>query len=253
MNMAVEGDHSMLTVGISNEQPLLLLCQWIPELDSQDLQILVSDWLRRTCGGGRRSRETCVKAGMVSALLETLGPHTRLHHQCASNLLWLLQALGSLSIRPGELRQLLKLLRTDGDGASERQAHPYCAQVIRALSAMARSEEASSALQYFDLTPPMAGIMVPTIQKWPGNGFAFHAWLCLDTEQHSNGNIGGKGPKRKQLYRSVTSLYTVCPHSRVRVRDTVTLLYTVRPHSQVRVRDTVTHSHYIPRSGLETQ
>ena len=79
-----------------------------------------------------------------------------------------------------------------------------------------RGERGSSALQYFDLTPPMAGIMVPSIQRWPGSGFAFHAWLCLNSEfppqqqqHHSESRLSApestlrmtKGPRRKQLYR----------------------------------------------------
>ncbi|PKK31907.1 hypothetical protein A306_00000033 [Columba livia] len=99
----------------------------------------------------------------------------------------------ALSIRPGELRQLLRLLRHERG----RGPHPYVAPVIRALSGMARVEGPSRALQSFDLTPGMAGIMVPAIQKWPGGAFAFHAWLCLSEEEPEP----VARPKRRQLYR----------------------------------------------------
>lgn len=213
---AVEGEHSQaMQLGISNEQPLLLLLQWLPDLGSRSLQLLVSQWLAAVCRGTLSCRTVAVEAGLVGSLLEVLSePPERLDRQCADSLLGLLQDLGSLSLRPCELKSLLKLLRTE-PGAPP---HPYCGRVVRVLSAMAaRGEGGCSALQYFDLTPPMAGIMVPAIQRWPGSAFAFHAWLCLNTDfpppQHHYSeshltNIDNtirmaKGPRRKQLYRFV--------------------------------------------------
>ncbi|XP_009473635.1 PREDICTED: neurobeachin-like protein 2 [Nipponia nippon] len=177
LNMAVEGDHSSFPVRpIRNEQPLLILLAWLPALACQD---------------------TCVKAGMVGCLLGALATEPALPAACSENLLELLRALGSLSIRPGELRQLLRLLRHErGQGP-----HPYAAPVIRALSGMARVEGPPRALQCFDLTPGMAGIMVPTIQKWPGGAFAFHAWLCLSEEEPEP----PVRPKRRQLYSFFTA------------------------------------------------
>ncbi|XP_038664837.1 neurobeachin-like protein 2 isoform X1 [Scyliorhinus canicula] len=198
MNMAIEDENMTSLISINNEQPLLILVQWIPDMESHNLQIFVSNWLKKVCGATLRTRMTCVKAGMLSATLESLSCHSRLHRKCGENLIDLLEVLGSLSIQPGELRQLIKLLRTD-DG----KAHPYSARVIRALSAMARKDGSESVLQYFDLTPSMAGIMVPTIQKWPGNGFAFHTWLCLN-EEREDSCLFSKRPKRKQLYSFFT-------------------------------------------------
>uniref|UniRef100_A0A673H8U3 Neurobeachin-like protein 2 n=1 Tax=Sinocyclocheilus rhinocerous TaxID=307959 RepID=A0A673H8U3_9TELE len=217
MNMAVEGEHSQaMQLGISNEQPLLLLLQWLPDLGSRSLQLLVSQWLAAVCRGTLSCRTVAVEVGLVGALLEVLSEAPeRLDRQCADALLGLLQDLGSLSLRPCELKSLLKLLRAE-PGAPP---HPYCGRVVRVLSAMAaRGEGGCSALQYFDLTPPMAGIMVPAIQRWPGNAFAFHAWLCLNTDfpppQHhySESHLTNtdnmvrmaKGPRRKQLYSFFT-------------------------------------------------
>uniref|UniRef100_A0A8C1KF72 Neurobeachin-like protein 2 n=1 Tax=Cyprinus carpio TaxID=7962 RepID=A0A8C1KF72_CYPCA len=178
MNMAVEGEHSQaMQLGISNEQPLLLLLQWLPDLGSRSLQLLVSQWLAAVCRGTLSCRTVAVEADLVGALLEVLSePPVRLDRQCADALLGLLQDLGSLSLRPCELKSLLKLLRTEPG----EPPHPYCGRVVRVLSAMAaRGEGVCSALQYFDLMPPMAGIMVPAIQRWPGSAFAFHAWLSV--------------------------------------------------------------------------
>ncbi|KAJ7322077.1 hypothetical protein JRQ81_018364, partial [Phrynocephalus forsythii] len=156
LNMAVEGDHSALPVRpIHNEQPLLILLQWIPELKPRDLQVFLSDWLRRICDASLQSRAACVKAGMVSCLLDALcTAEQELDGKCTEHLLYLLQVLGSLSLRPGELKRLLRLLRTEpGQGA-----HPYTAQVVRALSGwparMGRSELCNTST-----SPPV----------WPGS------------------------------------------------------------------------------------
>ncbi|XP_045900215.1 neurobeachin-like protein 2 isoform X4 [Micropterus dolomieu] len=219
MNMAVEGEHAHAHhLGISNDQPLLLLLQWLPDLSGQrDHQLLVAQWLATVCGGSLSCRTVAVEAGMVGALLQVLSQPQNLDRQCADALLGLLQDLGSLCLRPEELKSLLRLLRVDQDnGAVVGRVHPYCTRIIRVLSAMAAREGQGSALQYFDLTPPMAGIMVPTVQRWPGSGFAFHAWFCLNMEFSNNrkppANSGtgtqhdmGKGPRRKQLYSFFTA------------------------------------------------
>ncbi|XP_019471754.1 LOW QUALITY PROTEIN: neurobeachin-like protein 2 [Meleagris gallopavo] len=198
LNMAVEGDQSSFPARpIRNEQPLLLLLAWLPALACRELQLFLSERLRQLCEASLPSRLTCVKAGMVGSLLAALASEPALPPACSENLLELLRVLGRLSIRPGELRQLLRLLRRERG----RGAHPYTAPVLRVLSGMARAEGPPRALQYFDLTPGMAGIMVPAIQKWPGGAFAFHAWLCLSEEAF--------GPpaklKRRQLYSFFTA------------------------------------------------
>ncbi|XP_072572045.1 neurobeachin-like protein 2 isoform X2 [Paramormyrops kingsleyae] len=219
MNMAVEGHHAQAAwLGIANEQPLLLLLQWLPDLESRDLQLLVSQWLAGACGGSLACRTVAVEAGLPGTLLEVLAQPERLDRHCADALLGLLQDLGSLSLRPQELKGLLRLLRC------ERGPHPYCGRAVRALSAMA-AREGAGALQYFDLTPPMAGIMVPVIQRWPGSGFAFHAWLFLSSDgplPHGEFTATsapgtptspsspvyprlGKGLRRKQLYSFFTA------------------------------------------------
>ncbi|XP_056300146.1 neurobeachin-like protein 2 isoform X3 [Pseudoliparis swirei] len=219
MNMAVEGEHAHAHhLGISNEQPLLLLLQWLPDLSGQrDLQLLVAQWLATVCGGSLSCRTVAVEADMVGALLQVLSQPQNLDRQCADTLLGLLQDLGSLCLRPEELKSLFRLLRVDQDnGAVVGKMHPYCPRIIQVLSAMAAREGQDSALQYFDLTPPMAGIMVPTVQRWPGSGFAFHAWVCLNMEFSNNRKTSatsstgaqhdmGKGPRRKQLYSFFTA------------------------------------------------
>ncbi|KFP86614.1 Neurobeachin-like 1, partial [Acanthisitta chloris] len=196
MNMAVEGDHMAVgMLGISNVQPLLLLIQWLPELESHSLQVFISNWLRRICCINRQSRATCVNANMVIRVIETLNSHSALHSSCAENLIALLGSLGSQSMSSEELLQLIRLLRTE----EPDRAHPYVVPVMRSILAMARKQGMASALQYFNLKHSMAGIAVPSIHKWPGSAFSFNAWLCLDQDR-VDPSMSSKSGKRKQLY-----------------------------------------------------
>ncbi|XP_043381670.1 neurobeachin-like protein 1 isoform X1 [Chelonia mydas] len=201
MNMAAEGDHmSVGILGISNVQPLLLLIQWLPELESHDLQIFISNWLKRICCINRQSRATCVNANMVICIIETLNFHSSLHRTCAENLIALQGSLGSQSMSSEELHRLMRLLRTN----EPKQSHPYVIPVMRAILAMARKQGLDSAMQYFNLSPSMAGIAVPPIHKWPGSAFSFNAWLCLDQDQVTPDITSKGGGKRKQLYSFFT-------------------------------------------------
>uniref|UniRef100_A0A4W5JWV2 Neurobeachin-like protein 2 n=1 Tax=Hucho hucho TaxID=62062 RepID=A0A4W5JWV2_9TELE len=198
MYRAVEGEHSSVGIlGISNVEPLLLLIQWLPEMDSAELQVFTADWLRRLCCINRQTRATCVNAAMAVRLLATLGHHARLHRACAESLVGLLGSLGSQSLSGSELLQLLRLLRPLEPG----QAHPYVGPVLRAVLGMVRKQGLESAMQYFDLSPSMAGIAVPMVMRWPGPAFSFLAWLSLDQDQQG---LPGKGDKRKQLYSFFT-------------------------------------------------
>ncbi|TSK42112.1 Neurobeachin-like protein 1 [Bagarius yarrelli] len=197
MNMAVEGDHSSVGfLGISNVEPLLLLIRWLPELDSSELQIFAADRLRRICALNRRTRAACVNACMPEYVLSTLERDSRLPRVCAESLLSLLGALGAESLTGAELQRLLGLMQNP-----DNWPHPYTEPVLRSLLAMLRKHTLHSATQYFDLTPPMAGIDVPTVSRWPGSAFSFSAWLSLDQDQLEP---AGKGEKRKQLYSFFT-------------------------------------------------
>ncbi|XP_028256538.1 neurobeachin-like protein 1 isoform X2 [Parambassis ranga] len=197
MNMAVEGEHTSVgLLGISNVEPLLLLVQWLPELDSSEHQLFTADWLRRLSCLNRQTRATCVNAAMVMQALAALERHERLHRACAESLLGLVGSLGSQSLSARELLGLLRLLRPPESG----QAHPYVGPALRALLAVVRKQGLESAMQYFDLSPSMAGIVVPTVQRWPGSAFSFFAWLSLDQDQ-----LGPTSKdKRKQLYSFFT-------------------------------------------------
>lgn len=191
---AVEGEHTSVgLLGISNVEPLLLLVQWLPELDSSEQQLFTADWLCRLSCLNRQTRATCVNATMVMRVLAALEHHERLRRACAKSLLGLVGSLGSQSLSARELLALLRLLRPP----ESSHVHPYVGPALNALLAIVRMQGLESAMQYFDLSPSMAGIVVPIVQRWPGSAFSFLAWLSLDQDQ-----LGPNSKdKRKQLYR----------------------------------------------------
>lgn len=194
---AVEGDHSACPPPpIRNEQPVLVLTRWLPALPTAELRLFLAQRLWWLCDSCPASRATCVQAGLVGCLLETLGAGAALGARCQEQLLVLLQALGRVSLRPLELRRLLH----PPPGLESGNAR-HAGAIIRALSGMARHQGPARSLCYFDLTPSMAGIMVPSVQRWPGPGFTFHAWLCL----HPAATAPGRPLQRKQLYRLVSA------------------------------------------------
>ncbi|XP_054549725.1 neurobeachin-like protein 2 isoform X3 [Talpa occidentalis] len=203
LNMAVEGDHSTWPPpAIHNEQPVLVLMQWLPTLPTAELRLFLARRLWGLCDSCSASRATCVQAGLVGCLLETLSAGVALGARCQEQLLALLQALGRVSLRPLELRRLLRPppgLDSGLDGPESGNAR-HAGAIIRVLSGMARHQGPARALRYFDLTPSMAGIMVPPVQRWPGPGFTFHAWLCLHPTAPTPAMAPSRPLQRKQLY-----------------------------------------------------
>nr|XP_031542527.1 neurobeachin-like protein 2 isoform X6 [Vicugna pacos] len=208
LNMAVEGDHSTRPPPpIRNEQPVLVLVRWLPALPTAELRLFLAQRLWWLCDSCPASRATCVQAGLVGCLLETLSMGVALGARCQEQLLALLQALGHVSLRPSELRHLLRPPPglDSGPGGDEAGNARHAGAIIRALSGMARHRGPARALRYFDLTPSMAGIMVPPVQRWPGPGFTFHAWLCLHSAAAAPAPAPTRPLQRKQLYSFFTS------------------------------------------------
>ncbi|XP_055956982.1 neurobeachin-like protein 1 [Patella vulgata] len=170
----VEKDNHL----VHNTKAAVMLLQWLPDIQSHDLQIWLSYQLKCLCGRGHRNRMNCCNAGMVGAILGVLGRQRQIDPKAVSNLIKLTELLGTHSIQASELKQLIALLRLD----EESVQMPYCTRLMRAISTMARRDGRDGALQFFDIQSRTDGLVLPTIKKWPGPGYTIHCWLCLDTE-----------------------------------------------------------------------
>ncbi|WAR10788.1 NBEL1-like protein [Mya arenaria] len=152
LNLVVEGSYKeTFPKQVNNTQAAILLLQWLPDIQSHDLQIWLTSLLRQLCGLDHTNKMQCCKEGMISCLLTILAREKQISHTAVGNLIGLLECLGTQSITAIELKQLIGLLRMDEEG----NQNSYCSRLMRAMSTMAR------------------------IRKWPGTAFSFHAWLCL--------------------------------------------------------------------------
>ncbi|XP_067686159.1 neurobeachin-like protein 1 [Haliotis asinina] len=198
LNLVVEGEFSEKEKQIvHNTQAALMLLQWLPDIQSHDLQVWVSERLKLLCGAGQRNRMNCCNESMISTILMVLDRERQIDHKAVGHLIGLLESLGTHSVTASELKQLTGHLRLD----EEEKQRPYCTRFMRAVSTMARREGREGALHFFDIQEPADGISLPGIRKWPGSGYAVHAWLCLDVEcDVTHHNLPDRHIYRRQLY-----------------------------------------------------
>ncbi|XP_064646322.1 neurobeachin-like protein 1 isoform X2 [Lineus longissimus] len=189
---------------IHNRQAALMLVHWLPDIQSHDLQIWLSECLCFLGDASIHNKMQFTSEGMIAAILNVLSRQKQINPKAIGNLLNLLETLGTYSISATELKQLIHLLRTDDDD----QQNPYCGRIMQAMSVMARKDGREGALYYFDITESHAGIAIPGIRKWPSGGFSFHAWVSLDTMSNSqevtHRDHLGSQPHRRQLYSFFT-------------------------------------------------
>ena len=62
---------------IRNVQAVLILVQWLPFIQSHDLQLWLAECLQHVCCGSAHNRLQCCNEGVIGKLLETLGQHKR--------------------------------------------------------------------------------------------------------------------------------------------------------------------------------
>lgn len=162
--------------------------------ESHDLQIFISDWLKKICCINRRVE---LLVSMQTWELESLKPLIPFFPPSELVLrTWShSRFLGSQSVSSEEIPSTTEVAKS---GWIWICSPLYTTPVARAILTMARKQNLESALQYL-ICHSMAGISVPSIQRWPGSAFSFNAWFCLDQDQLTLG--ANKGGKRKQLYR----------------------------------------------------
>ncbi len=150
----------------------------------------------------------CCQSGVLLQVIECLRAHRRLRHGSALELLKLAEALGTHSISPYELKQLIMLLRPGSGGSNGDEKFPYKSHVIHVISSMARRDGFEACRRYFDVGPDSRGLSVPTIRDWtgPAAGFTFHCWIRLDKCPAATTSAkAGEGERRRQLYSVYTS------------------------------------------------
>ncbi|XP_060592045.1 neurobeachin-like protein 1, partial [Ruditapes philippinarum] len=174
LHLVVEGDYEEnCTYNIHNTHAAIMLIQWLPDIQSHDLQIWLAEHLRQLCSSNHNNKMNCCNNGMIVAILCVLGREKQINPAAVSHLIGLLESLGTQSITAIELKQLIGLLRLD----DEEKQNTYCSRLMRAMSTMARREGKEGALHFFNIQDPTDGIQSWQLGsgKWPGAaGSSFH-------------------------------------------------------------------------------
>ncbi|XP_022079256.1 neurobeachin-like protein 1 [Acanthaster planci] len=177
-----------------------ILMRLLPLIKSEELQISLSHSLASCCSQSDYNRMQCCNDGILSTVLDALEARESLHRKTQERLIVLTEALGSYSISSTQLKRLIGLMR----GTDDQSLSPQCLRLMHALSVMARKEGKKGAHHYFDLQENLSGISIPVIRKWPGHGFTFHTWLCLNNTPVTTAAIERGGFYRRQLYSFFT-------------------------------------------------
>ncbi|KAL5005989.1 hypothetical protein ScPMuIL_017147 [Solemya velum] len=182
---------------VCNTEATNMLLYWLPDIQSHDLQIWLSENLRFLCTCCHNNKMNCCQYGMIKAVLTVLGRQKQINLRAVGHLIGLMESLGTQSISATELKQLICVFKLD----EENKPNPYTTRLMHAISTMARREGKEGALHFFNIHKPSEGIVLPGIRKWPGPAFSFHTWLCLDTHIDVGSQL-----YRRQLYSFCSSL-----------------------------------------------
>uniref|UniRef100_T1J5I8 BEACH domain-containing protein n=1 Tax=Strigamia maritima TaxID=126957 RepID=T1J5I8_STRMM len=175
INLACEDESKENTRRVlQNPQVIEILLNLFPLL-SIEQQERLSAVLLVVCCQHLHSRMNCCQTdviGKVTKLLEKF----RGSEKTAVILIQILKHLGRDSITSQQLKNLLLLLRPDGDNQ-----YPYTIHLAQAISSMAKREGYECASHFWDFQDKNHGIIVPSIRRIPGTGFSVHVWLRLDS------------------------------------------------------------------------
>jgi len=67
------------TNSVCNPEAAIMLIQWLPDIQSHDLQTWLSESLCRLCVCGIHNRLSCCNAGMIGAILDVLQRHQQIN------------------------------------------------------------------------------------------------------------------------------------------------------------------------------
>ena len=113
----------------------------------------MTEALNGLCNANIQNKMLCCQSGVIVELVETLKSHGRLDPRAAMEILKTIEALGSHSISPYELKQLISLLQQDRADVERQEAFPYKSHVIHVVSSIAKGTGYAICRNYFDIPP----------------------------------------------------------------------------------------------------
>ncbi|KAJ8020057.1 Neurobeachin-like protein 1 [Holothuria leucospilota] len=203
-NFKIEVVESPFTMDVPsfvlNTGPLIVLLKLLPVIEDHEKQREIIDAVSHISVCYEYNRMLCCSEGVIGVLLDCLDKQECLSADVQEKIIRLIENLGSYSILSSQVKHMIGLMR----GPDDETLSPLCSRLMHALSTIARKETRRGAYHYFDFQEDDTGIHIPTIRKWPGNGFTFHTWVCLNSTPLSAKTLN-KGRFRRQLYSFYTS------------------------------------------------
>ncbi|XP_067125871.1 neurobeachin-like protein 1 isoform X3 [Centruroides vittatus] len=196
-NLAADNPLGNAPVLIKNGEIAVAIIDWLPTLESHELQSLCIDRLLNICKIDLHSRIICCQNDIVSTILKCFTQHQKLACKTIGLLLKLLEIYLSHSTTHKDLKEILLLLRPEIDGKQFAYVLPF----MHILSSVAKKFTHQGPSYFFDFQDTHNGITISGLRKWPGMGFTFHTCLCLDKIEKES----PRKYKRRQLYSFLNS------------------------------------------------
>ncbi|XP_054734864.1 neurobeachin-like protein 1 isoform X2 [Anastrepha obliqua] len=171
-NMAYNEQTNLLVL----PEVVVKLIEWLPEMNERE-QIYLSNVILCGCTSSYATKSAACDNRTIKAACECLHQYEKLTETCIQNFIKLIEELSKVSIIPIELKRVFSLLR-------EESGFPQSKQLLQTLVICSLHSLKSSNVctQFFTISAPSDGIMVPDIKNWAMSGsygFIFHILLRL--------------------------------------------------------------------------
>ncbi|XP_053953173.1 neurobeachin-like protein 1 isoform X1 [Anastrepha ludens] len=177
-NMAYNEQTNLLVL----PEVVVKLIEWLPEMNERE-QIYLSNVILCGCTSNYATKSAACDNRTIKAACECLHQYEKLTETCIQNFIKLIEELSKVSIIPIELKRVFSLLR-------EESGFPQSKQLLQTLVICSLHSLKSSNVctQFFTISAPSDGIMVPDIKNWTMSGsygFIFHILLRLQEKPNN--------------------------------------------------------------------
>ncbi|KAF9610456.1 hypothetical protein IFM89_022420 [Coptis chinensis] len=172
LDMLVDGNFDIKASPIIKNEDVIILFLSVLQKSSQSLRHFGLYAFQQLLRDSISNRASCVRAGMLSFLLEWF------LQEDDSNLIMeisqLIQVIGGHSISGKDIRKIFALLRNEKVGSRQQ----YCSLLLTSTLSMLKEK---GPIAFFDLNGSDSGIVINTPMQWPQNkGFSFTCWVRIE-------------------------------------------------------------------------
>ncbi|CAM8878100.1 unnamed protein product [Rhodiola kirilowii] len=172
LDMLVDGKFDIKVSPIIKNEDVIVLYLSVLQKSRDSLQQLGLDLFQQLLRDSMSNRAACVRAGMLSLLLDWFSQEN--NGSVVLQIAQLIQVIGGHSISGKDIRKIFALLR------SERVVNQqqYCSLLLSSVLYMLNEKGPTA---FFDMNGIDSGLHVNTPLQWPLNrGFSFTCWLRVE-------------------------------------------------------------------------